>query len=79
VNESLVIETLTLIGASALSIAFLSRVGLPAMLGYLFAGIVVGPFGLGIVAASDGTHFLADLGLILLMFMVGLELSWAQM
>jgi CPA2 family monovalent cation:H+ antiporter-2 len=79
VNESLVIETLTLIGASALSIAFLSRVGLPAVLGYLLAGIVVGPFGLGLVAASDGTHFLADLGLILLMFMVGLEFSWAEM
>jgi CPA2 family monovalent cation:H+ antiporter-2 len=79
VNESLVIQTLTLIGASALSIALLSRVGLPAMLGYLFAGIVVGPFGLGLVAASDGTHFLADLGLILLMFMVGLEFSWAEM
>jgi CPA2 family monovalent cation:H+ antiporter-2 len=79
VNEALVIETLTLIGASTLSIALLSRIGLPAILGYLFAGIVVGPLGLGIVAASDGTRFLAELGLILLMFMVGLEFSWAEM
>jgi CPA2 family monovalent cation:H+ antiporter-2 len=78
-NETLVIETLTLIGASALSIALLSRIGLPAILGYLFAGIVVGPLGFGIVAASDGTRFLAQLGLILLMFMVGLEFSWAEM
>jgi CPA2 family monovalent cation:H+ antiporter-2 len=79
VNQALVIETLTLISASALSIALLSRVGLPAVLGYLFAGILVGPLGLGIVAAGDGTRFLADLGLILLMFMVGLEFSWAEM
>ena len=77
-NEALVIETLTLVGASALAIALLSRVGLPAMLGYLFAGIIIGPHGLGIVAASDGPHFLAELGLILLMFMVGLEFSWAE-
>jgi CPA2 family monovalent cation:H+ antiporter-2 len=79
VNEALVIETLTLIGASALSIALLSRVGLPPILGYLLAGLVVGPFGFGIVAASDGTRFLAELGLILLMFMVGLEFSWVEM
>lgn len=45
----------------------------------LFAGIVIGPLGFGIVAASDGTRFLAELGLVLLMFMVGLELSWADM
>ena len=79
VNEALVIETLTLIGASALSIALLNRIGLPAILGYLFAGIAIGPFGFGFVAASEGTRFLAELGLILLMFMVGLEFSWGQM
>ena len=77
-NEQLVVQTLTLIGASALCIAVLSRIGLPAMLGYLFAGIVVGPLGVGLVAASDGAQFLAELGLILLMFMVGLEFSWTE-
>jgi len=65
-NEALLIETLTLVGASALAIALLSRVGLPAMLGYLFAGALVGPLGLGAVAPSDGPRFLAELGLILL-------------
>ena len=78
-NVPLVIETLILLGASAVSIALVSCLRLPAMLGYLLAGIVVGPFGLDFVAASDGTHFLAQLGLILLMFMVGLEFSWAEM
>jgi K+:H+ antiporter len=79
VNEALVLETLTLIGASALSIALASRLGLPEILGYLSAGIVVGPLGFGVVAASDGAHFLGELGLILLMFMVGLDFSWAEM
>ena len=77
-NEALVIETLTLIGASALAIALLRRIGLPAMLGYLFAGIVIGPLGLGLVAATDGPRFLAQLGLVLLLFMVGLEFSWVE-
>ena len=78
-NQALVVETLTLVGASVLSIALLTRIGLPAILGYLCAGILVGPLGLGIVAASEGARFLAELGLILLMFMVGLEFSWAEM
>lgn len=78
-NETLVIETLTLIGAAALSIALLARVGLPAVLGYLFAGIVIGPLGFGLVSASEGARFLAELGLILLMFMAGLEFSWTEM
>jgi CPA2 family monovalent cation:H+ antiporter-2 len=77
-NEALLVETLTLVAASALAIALLSRVGLPAMLGYLFAGVLVGPLGLGAVAPSDGPRFLAELGLILLMFMVGLDFSWAE-
>ena len=78
-NEPLVIETLILIGASVISIALLSRLNLPAVLGYLFAGVAIGPLGFGLVAASEGPRFLADLGLILLMFMVGLEFSWAEM
>jgi Kef-type K+ transport system membrane component KefB len=61
VNETLVIETLTLIGAAAFSIALLARIGLPAVLGYLFAGIVIGPLGFGLVAASEGARFLAEL------------------
>jgi monovalent cation:H+ antiporter-2, CPA2 family len=77
-NEALLVETLTLVAASAVAIALLSRVGLPAMLGYLFAGVIVGPLGLGAVAPSDGPRFLAELGLILLMFMVGLDFSWAE-
>jgi hypothetical protein len=41
----------------------------------LGAGVLVGPLGLGVVAPSDGPRFLAELGLILLMFMVGLDLD----
>jgi Kef-type K+ transport system membrane component KefB len=52
-----VTETLTLIGASALSIALLSRVGLPAVLGYLFAGILVGPLGFGCRICTTPSNF----------------------
>lgn len=50
------------------------RVGQPAVLGELIAGLVVGVSGLNIVNAQDHTiHLLAELGVILLLFMIGLE------
>jgi CPA2 family monovalent cation:H+ antiporter-2 len=51
------------------------RLGLPPLVGYLVAGIVVGPFTPGIVADSGLTSQLAELGVVLLMFGVGLHFS----
>jgi monovalent cation:H+ antiporter-2, CPA2 family len=51
------------------------RVGLPPLVGYLLAGIVVGPFTPGVVANSGIAAELAELGIVLLMFGVGLHFS----
>ena len=48
---------------------------MPAAMGYLLAGLAIGPYGLNLVEMGDDTRFLAELGLIFLMFMVGLEFS----
>jgi monovalent cation:H+ antiporter-2, CPA2 family len=74
-TDALLSESLVVILASACAVALLARVGLPAAVGYLLAGLVIGPQGLQLVAASDETRFLAELGVIFLMFMVGLEFS----
>ena len=52
-----------------------NRLRLPPIVGYLFAGIVAGPFTPGIVADSDLASQLAEIGVILLMFGVGLHFS----
>jgi CPA2 family monovalent cation:H+ antiporter-2 len=78
-TDALLSESLVVILASACGVALLTRVGLPAPLGYLLAGLVIGPHGLQLVAASDETRFLAELGVIFLMFMVGLEVSLPTM
>ncbi len=56
------------------------RLGLPLILGYLFAGVIVGPFTLPNPPIQDveTVRLLADLGLILLLFAVGLELGWER-
>lgn len=45
------------------------------VLGYLAAGLLLGPHGMGAVTDSEGTHFFGELGIALLMFVIGLEFS----
>jgi Kef-type K+ transport system membrane component KefB len=49
------------------------RVGQPAVLGELLAGVILGPSVVGLVPLSDGVFLLAEIGVILLLFEVGLE------
>jgi len=53
----------------------LSRLRQPALVGYLLTGIVLGPSALAVVENRDQIVFLADLGILLLLFIVGMELS----
>ena len=52
-----------------------TRLRLPAIVGYLLAGVAVGPFTPGFVANTEVAHELAEIGVILLMFGVGLHFS----
>jgi CPA2 family monovalent cation:H+ antiporter-2 len=66
--------------AVALGVAFLGgliarRLGLPTIVGYMFGGIVIGPFTPGFVGDTDTIGQLAELGVIFLMFGVGLHFS----
>jgi len=77
--DALLIKTLVVILASVCAISLVAHMRLPAAAGYLLAGLVIGPHGLHLIATSDETRFLAELGIIFLMFMVGLEFSISAM
>jgi glutathione-regulated potassium-efflux system protein KefB len=63
-----------MLGAAMLFVTVFRRLGLGAVLGYLVAGALVGPHGLGLVGDADGLLRIAELGIVLLLFLVGLEL-----
>src|SRR5207344_1341905 len=66
--------------AAAVFVVILFRVlKLPAMIGYLLVGIVIGPHGLGIIPDTVETHHLAEIGVVFLMFSIGLEFSLAKL
>jgi CPA2 family monovalent cation:H+ antiporter-2 len=70
---------LTLLAVAVVTITLFRRFHLPAILGYLMVGILVGPFGSGLVASSEDTRFLAEFGVVFLLFAIGLEFSLPQM
>lgn len=70
--------------ATALGVAFIGglivqRIGLPTIIGYLLAGIVIGPFTPGFVGDDRTIAQLADLGVVFLMFGVGLHFSFSDL
>ncbi len=66
---------LVLLAAAVLVAAVARAMRLPTMLGYLVTGIVIGPFALGWIPDSEETRYLAEFGVVFLMFSIGLEFS----
>ena len=67
---------LLLILSAAWVLGFLfSRFGLPAMLGELLAGVILGPPLLGVVHSSDALQLLAELGIFFVMFHSGMDMD----
>ncbi len=64
--------------AVAVVVCFL-RLNLPPILGYLFVGAVVGPFGLGWIDDTELTRAFAEFGVVFLLFTIGLEFSLPQL
>jgi CPA2 family monovalent cation:H+ antiporter-2 len=78
--EVSLLRDLVVLFAAALPIVLIfQHLNVPSVVGFLIAGIVIGPHGVGLIAHSGEVDSLADLGLVLLLFVVGLELSFSQL
>lgn len=71
--------SLVLLVAGAIAAAIASRLRLPTLLGYLAAGVALGPSVSGLLQPGESLTFLAEVGVVLLLFMVGLEFSVASL
>ena len=72
---SLLAQTLVYLLAAVVCVPLSRRLGLGSVLGYLAAGIVIGPFGLAVVTDAEHILHFAELGVVFLLFIVGLELQ----
>jgi monovalent cation:H+ antiporter-2, CPA2 family len=69
------LQILILLTASVCVVAAVRRLALPAILGYLAVGMLLGPHALALAVDNDTTRLLADFGVVFLVFTLGLEFS----
>jgi K+:H+ antiporter len=74
-NEDPLLQILVLLTASVCVVAAVRKLALPAILGYLVVGMLLGPHALALAAESPTTRLLADFGIVFLVFTLGLEFS----
>lgn len=71
-------EVLGLLFFSVIVVSLFKRVQLPPILGYIVVGISMGPHALGFIENEQNIHFLAEFGIVFMLFAIGLEFSLAQ-
>jgi glutathione-regulated potassium-efflux system protein KefB len=71
-----------LLGAAVISVPLFKRLGLGSVLGYLAAGLAIGPFGAGLFSDAQTILHVAELGVVMFLFVIGLEMQpsrlWAM-
>lgn len=75
----LVENILLLIGISIVVVIVFQRLHLPAIAGFILTGTLIGPYGLGWIEEADAIKFLAEMGVVLLLFSLGVEFSIDQL
>lgn len=75
-NDSFFFQALVYLTAAVVSVPIAKRIGLGSVLGYLIAGVIIGPLVLGLVGeeGQDIMHF-AEFGVVMMLFVIGLELE----
>ncbi len=68
-------ETAIFLGTAVIAVPLFRRLGFGSVLGYLAAGVVIGPWTLGLISDSENILRFAELGVVFLLFLVGLELQ----
>ena len=71
-------QALVYLAAGVIVVPLAKRLGLGSVLGYLVAGVAIGPWGLALVSAPEAILQIAEFGVVLLLFLVGLELNPAR-
>lgn len=72
-------DLLLIVGVSLPVLALFQRVGLPPIAGFVLTGVLIGPSGLRLITRIESIQNAAEIGVVLLLFMVGLEVSFTRL
>jgi glutathione-regulated potassium-efflux system protein KefB len=79
VDMSFLQQALIFLAAAVVAVPLFKRLGLGSVLGYLAAGMVIGPFGIRAISDVESILHFAEFGVVLLLFLIGLELQPARL
>ena len=69
------IAPVVLLAAAVIAVPIFKRIGLGSVLGYLIAGLIIGPFGFAFFHDSTSILHIAELGVVMYLFVIGLEMQ----
>jgi len=72
-------DILILLGFSVVIVFGLQKLKLPSIIGFLLTGVIIGPYGLSLIHEVEQVEILSEIGVILLLFVIGMELSIKQL
>ena len=78
-GEQFLVQTTVFLAAAVIGVPLLKRLGLSSVLGYIVAGAAIGPWGLNLAGNVEGVRAYAEIGIVLLLFLIGLELLPARL
>lgn len=78
-DGGLLVHLITALGAALIGAAIALRLGQPLIVGYILAGVAIGPFTPGIMGKTGAIAELAEIGIIFLMFVIGVQLSLREL
>lgn len=73
--ELFLLQLFIYLAAAAIAVPIAKKLGLGSVLGYLFAGIVIGPFGFSLIGEVEEVMHFTEFGVVMMLFIVGLELK----
>lgn len=73
--EYFLLQLFIFLAASAIAVPIAKKLGLGSVLGYLIAGILIGPFGISLIGEVEDVMHLTEFGVVMMLFLVGLELK----
>lgn len=74
-GSEFLVDAAVYLGATAIAVPIFKKLKLGTILGFLAAGVLFGPSGVGVLSAEEGVFEIAELGVVLFLFVIGLELS----
>lgn len=74
-TDPLLVDVAIYLGATVIAVPLFKRFGLGSVLGYLAAGVLLGPFGFALLGNVEEVRHVAEFGVVLLLFVIGLELQ----